>query len=146
MKEKKTVACVVLGVSLVSLITVIVAAFAQSIDLLADEHAEYGGVTLGAFLLGTAFTVVFCVNKKHRFAVNLSLAIAAVAYCVISLIAFAVSDVIEYGYSSVDSGYLATALTLIVSTALTFGAWLCLTLIKKKEESAPAEQTSEKSE
>ena len=136
MKEKKTVACVVLGVSLVSLITVLVAAFAQSIDWLADEYYEYGAVTFGAFLLGTAFTVVFCVNKKHGFAVNLSLAIAVVAYCVISLIAFAVDHVMDYGYSGVDSGYLASALTLIVSTALTFAAWLYLKVIKQKEEGA----------
>ena len=139
MKEKKMIACVVLGVSIVSLITVLVAAFAESVDLLADERLEYGGVTLGAFLIGTAFTVVFCVNKKHSFAVNLGLGIATVAYGVISLIAFAVASVINYGYSSVHDSYLATALTLIVSTALTFGAWLYLNVLKKKEESAPAE-------
>ena len=143
MKEKKTVACVVLGVSLVSLITILVAGFAQSIELFVNyENNKYGGVTLGAVLLGIAFTVAFCVNKKYRFAVNLGLAIAVVAYCVVSLIAFGCD---RWG---VDDSYLATALTLMVSTALTFAAWLYLTVIKKKEEPAEksAEQTSEKSE
>ena len=139
MKEKKIIACVVLGVSLVSLITVLVAGFAQSIDWFDYyENNKYGGVTLGAVLLGIAFTVAFCVNKKYKFAVNLGLASAVVAYCVISLIAFG------SGRRHVDDSYLAAALTLMVSTALTFGAWLYLTLIKKKEESS--EQTSEKSE
>ena len=137
MKEKKMVACVVLGVSLVSLITVLVAAFAQSIEWFVNyENNKYGGVTLGAVLLGIVFVAVFFANKKHRFAVNLGLAIAVVAYCVVSLIA------LGCGRRSVDDGYLASALTLMVSCALTFAAWLYLTVIKKKEEGVPAEEES----
>ena len=139
MKEKKIVACVILGTALVSLISVLVAAFAQSfVSFIEYESYDYGAVYLIGALLGIAFVAVFFANKNHRYAVNLGLAVAVVAYCVISLIALS-SD----GY--VGGSYLSTALTLMVSTALTFAAWYYLTLIKKNEETAP-EQTSEKSE
>lgn len=147
MKEKKTVACVILGVSIVSLISLLVGAFAESIvDLSSSYESDkvVGGLTLVAFLLGTAFITVFFANKKYRFAVNLGLLIAVVAYCVISLIALRIK------YEFVRDVYLTMALTLMVSAALTFASWLYLTLIKKKEEAAPVdeptEQTSEKGE
>lgn len=151
MKEKKTVACVVLGVSIVSLISLLVGAFAESLVDFNRDYGKYvnvvGGLTLVAFLLGTAFITAFFVNKKKRFEVNLGLLIAVVAYGVISLIALACS---EDTYNAAFNTYLTTVITLMVSAALTFTSWLYLTLIKKKEVVAPAEepteQTSEKGE
>lgn len=148
MKEKKTVACVILGVSIVSLISLLVGAFASSLKDLSGNYSDsvkiVGGLTLVAFLFGTAFITAFFVNKKKRFAVNLGLLIAVIAYGVISLIALRIKE------SYVGDVYLTTALTLMVSAALTFASWLYLTVIKKKETAAPAEepteQTSEKGE
>ena len=148
MKEKKTVACVILGVSIVSLISLFVGAFASSLKDLSGNYSDsvkiVGGLTLVAFLFGTAFITAFFVNKKKRLAVNLGLLIAVIAYGVISLIALRIKE------SYVEDVYLTTALTLMVSAALTFASWLYLTVIKKKETVAPAEepteQTSEKGE
>lgn len=143
MKEKKIVACVVLGVALVSLITVLVAGFAESTLKLDHDYVKQkivGGVMLGAVVLGIAFVSVFFANKKHRFAVNLGLAIVLIAYCVASLIGVRFTELGEY---SLFTAYLTTTLTLMVSTALTFAAWLYLTLVKKKEESAKTEPESD---
>ena len=128
MKEKKMVACVVLGVSIVSLISLLVVAFAESLNLLInfEYYVDQGGVTLGGVLLGTAFLAVFFANKKYRFAVNLGLAVTVVVYCVVSLIVLELE-------SHYNDSYLATAITLMVSCTLTFAAWLYLTLIKKNE-------------
>ena len=143
MKEKKMVACVVLGVSLVSLITFLIAAFAESLVDLSGDYVKHvkiaGGVTLGGVLLGIAFVTAFFVNKKKCFAVNLGLAITVVAYCVITIIALSF-DYRDYG---IFSSYLTSALTLAVSTALTFVAWYYLTLIKQKEASEKTEQETD---
>lgn len=88
MKEKKTIACVVLGVAFVSLISVLVAAFANSLVMfidgnrisgvsVSDKYAIItGSITLGAVVLGIAFAVLFFVNIKRRFAVS-----AALMFC-----------------------------------------------------------------
>lgn len=161
MKEKKTVASVVLGVALVSLITALVAGFAESLTLFIDpeelnvtyeEDYNYliGGLTLGGALLGIAFVAVFLANQKNRFAVNLGLAIAVVAYCLVAIFAtrFTVPFA-EYrgGLSTREytlySSYLTTAITLMVSTALIFAAWAYLARLKKKEEPAKADPAPE---
>lgn len=154
MKEKKMIASVILGVALVSLITALVAALAESLTLFIDESAneninvdyrnEMGGVTLGAVVLGIVFVSVFFANKKYRFAVNLSLTLALVAYAVLSLIVLrCVRPKLNVWNYSLFVSYLSAAISLAVSTALTFAAWLYLTLVKKKEEPAPIEDGSE---
>lgn len=165
MKEKKTVASVVLGVALVSLITALVAGFAESLTLLIDsgeldityeEDYNYliGGLTLGGVLLGIAFVAVFLANKKNRFAVNLGLAIAVVAYCLVAIIATRVTVptvkhniyniyyILRTTEYTLYSSYLTTAITLMASTALTFAAWAYLARLKKKEEPAPEKETA----
>lgn len=155
MKEKKLIASVILGVALVSLITAIVAGLAEGIPLLADmgnlhEYKEdynflTGGLTLGGVALGAAFVIVFFVNKKHRFSVNLALAVAVVLYCLVTIIVLRIvvpatrRDVPYLEEYVLFTAYLTTAVTFIVSTALAFAAWLYLTLVKKKEEAKKPE-------
>ena len=144
MKEKKTVAAVVLGVALVSLITALVAGFAESLTLFIDYYSDFakivGALLLIGVFLGVAFVAVFLANKTNRFKINLGLAIAVVAYCVVTLI---IARVLPAADSSPFSAYLASAITLMVSTALVFAAWVYLTGIKQKEEPAEAEPKTE---
>lgn len=169
MKEKKLIASVILGVALVSLITALVAAFAEVLTFFIDwenvqglyTHDDYnyiaGGLAVGGVFLGVAFVAVFFANKKNRFKTNLGLAVALISYCVVSLIVLRILIPSGDGYFesaalfandyALFTSYMTTAITLMVSCALTIAAWLYLTLIKKKETPAKQElETEEKQE
>lgn len=169
-KDKRIVASVILGVALVSLITALVVAFANSLMMFIDvnhvqasnAHYDYnfivGGVTLGTFAIGVVLVAVFFASKKKRFAVNLALLIVFVADCIVSIIMLRIhvpfyskkANIVLSSDYSLFSTYLTVALTLIVSAVLTFLSWLYLTNAKKREaqaaesaEEAPAEERSD---
>lgn len=160
MKEKKLIVSVVLGVSFVSLVTAIIAGIAESLMILIDmvgvsgvlnvEYANYSGAfTLTNVLVGAALVVIFLVNRKYRFGVNLGLAIGTVAWYILSVILMRVlipyvrGKMVESTYP-IFASFLTVAITLIVCTALMFVAWFYLMYLKKKEESVqtvPAPET-----
>ncbi len=161
MKEKKMISCVILGGALVALITALVAAFAESLTLFIDavnvqgidtrDDYQYvaGGITIGGVLLGIVFVAVFFANKKKRILVNAILGGLVVAYSVISLVVLRLLIPLDYydmmsaGAYALFTSYLTTAITIAVSTALTFAAWLYLTLVKKKETPAKLESETD---
>lgn len=159
MKEKKMIASVILGVALVSLISALVAALAESLTLFIDVNNVQGasvnsdyanavaGVTVGGVVLGIVFVAVFLANKNYRLAVNLSLSIAFVWYCVASMIVLrCIKPRMAAATYATFTSYVTTAITLMVSAALVLAAWLYLTLIKKKEEPAKPVQDSSETE
>ena len=128
-KDKKTVCLVVLGVSLVSLISAIISGFVVGIMDLIDElqsiiaYGESGYILLSvAYLLqvalSAAFAAIFFFNKKRRNTVNIALAASIAGLFVIFTIAMGVTDYFSNAYNSTMS-YVSFSLTLIVSSALT---------------------------
>ncbi|MDE7159182.1 MAG: hypothetical protein K2N74_06385, partial [Clostridiales bacterium] len=80
-----------------------------------------------------------------RLAVNLSLAITIILYCVASMAALrGIKPKMAAATYAVFTSYVSTAVTLLISTALALAAWLYLTIVKKKKEAAkPVENGSE---
>lgn len=159
MKEKKLIASVILGVALVSLITALVAAFAESLTLFIDigivnglkisDDYQYvvGGLTIAGVLFGITFVTVFFANKKKRILANAILGGVVIAYSILSLVVLRVliptnyyDEIYPQEYSLFTS-YMTTAITIAVSCALTFAAWLYLTLVKKKEPAKTEPET-----
>lgn len=151
MKEKKTIACVVLGVAFVSLISVLVAAFANSLVMFIDGNRirgvsvfdKYaimtGSITLGAVVLGIAFVVLFFVNIKRRFAVNLSLLVVIAVYIIATAVVLRTQvgrngdgELSTNAYSAFTS-YLTSAITIAVSAALMFCSRLYLLKTNQSE-------------
>lgn len=155
MKEKKIVASVVLGITLVSLITALVVALFDSFVLFIDSgflYSQYhsysetvlsqyknycyiiGAFMLLAVMLGVAFLGIFFTNKEKCVKRNGIVAGVFVGYCFVTIIISRVL-LLEYHYVFEQfTSYLAAAITLGVSAALVFASWYYLTLIKKKEE------------
>ena len=161
MKEKKIVLSVILGVSLVALITALIAAFADSLSLLLDAKIinnttyrdEYvdiiGGMEMGAVALGIAFVAVFLCNRKKRNLANFILALLVVLYFVASTVAarevvpIANKVLISAGNYPLFAAYLNTMITVAVPAVLVFISSLLLGKAKKTEEAVqPAQENS----
>lgn len=149
MKEKKMVLTVILGVSLVALITTLVSTFIEGLSLLTDLQNIYdlgynkklmntlGGMEIGAVALGIAFVAVFLFNRKKRSLVNLILTILVVLYFVATTIAAkaVLPRYKDYILSATHYSYFVTYLSAMIAITIPAVLVFVSSLILEKNKS-----------
>ena len=161
MPEKKTVLAVILGVSFVSLVAALIAGLADGISILTDFTKLYGkgdfrydiGVALlelAVIVLGIVLVAMFLLCKKNRKKVLICTCIALFVLSVVSIIilkaimpTYDTSYVKGHYYTdyyALFTGFMATAITVMVSSVLMTISYMLL-LRQQNVEPANSVQT-----
>ena len=164
MKEKKIVLSVVLGVSLVALITALVAGLADSLSLLIDGLGGYSQKNVGYVIaigvlelclsgLGIAFVALkiraMVKPSNGTFIAETVLAAVIGGFFVITLIVLRVTqptnsqNELFAQYYALFTAYLGAAITVTVSALLAYLSSLFLNRLAKKDEEAKPENQNE---
>ena len=157
-KDKRIVLLVIFGVALVSLITAIVVCFVNSFEMLFYlQQIRYngsvkwlatilGGVLLG---LGCASVVYLCIKLfvRKTFVPSLIFAVIVVTYSIVSTIVLGAVDYFdvtasETHYSLFSADFVAVAVTLAITTAITEVSHLLVLRMDRKK----AKETESQSE
>lgn len=165
MAEKKTIIAVILGVSFISLVAALVAGFFDSISLLSDFTYLYGewderyDIAIGVFeliesIFGIAFVAVFLLLKKNRKKAVIIASVAFVAFIIVSLIVLKVilpeyendyGKWYEKSFYALFTGYMTTAITVMVSSVLLVVSYILLLQPKQAQATDTAQTDSEQS-
>lgn len=153
MAEKKTVLAVILGVSIVSLVSALVACLITGVTMLdyekmynvnaeiADYSYTAGVLLITALAIGIVFIALFVGIKKHRILVSIISASVVVLYFIITAIILKRTlHIYGYrvisGYNSTEytmfTTYLTSVATLAVSVLLVTVSWILLDRSSKK--------------
>ena len=165
MKEKKTVLSVIIGITIVSLFTAIVAGVADGLSVLIDgddiyqlgAHYHYeigiGVLELVTVAFGVAFLSVFLFAKgKNRRNGMIVLISVMSLYSVITLIIMKIiiprfNDGVMYNTDyAMFSGYMSMLLTFVVSSVLACVSSILLDKLKEAENIKESESSEGKSD
>ena len=142
-KDKRLICLIILGISIVSLLTTLVSGFtAQIIDLCERIESGYSirciFISLAHIAFGTAFLCVFFFNKKHQNLVNLIMTCINVLVLIVFSVVLSVA--LYYSYQTLSS-YITIALSIVISAAfMTVSKWF---LTKFNDDDVAAEESKQ---